>query len=469
MNIFQRLSSALGLSRTKAPRMPSGRVIPTLSIWDQLQRIGGGLTPVQVSAIIREADNGQMTRLMDLANDSRQKDCHLQSVLATSEESIAGLDWELCLPEDAKATEKKAAEWIESVLRDTPGLPRLFAHHAGARFYGYAVSETLFKKQDGDIVPKEFEHLAPRRFGFNQVTGAFVWRDQNMPFEGVDFRAQYPLRFIVSQPRITGDVPCREGLVRVLMWAALFRNWDLSDWLKLAEIAWKPWRTAKYQDGVKQEDIDKLVEILDGMTSNGVAIYPERADLKVEWPTGGSGRSATHAELFSVIAGEMSKAVLGQTLTTEQGKVGSKALGDVQNEIRKDLREATARYVAADVTRDLIDPLYTLNYGPRLRRARLKFLTQDARDFRELAAGVKDFVTAGAKIPHSWVYDEAGIAEPKEDEEILEMGKPEAEEVDIPIDPDTGLPKVPDEEPRPGEKPAAKPAAEDDEDKNEAA
>lgn len=450
MGWLRNVGSALGIVQ-RAPRsLTRGRVIPDLSLWDQFRRIGGGLTPQQVSSIIREADTGDMRRLMDLANDSRQKDCHLQSVLQTAEQSVAGLDWELVLPDDANASERRACEWVANQLKETPQLPRLFGHQAGARYFGYAVTETAWAKSRGKLVPASFEFLAPRRFGFRQEGGLFVWRDEGMSYAGVDFRAEYPDRFIVSQPRVTGDVPCREGLVRVLMWAALFRNWTLSDWLKLGEIAWKPWRIGKYDKGATIEDIDHLTDILEQLTSNGVATHAEGTEIKIEWPGGGRANAqGGHASLFGVIASEMSKAVLGQTETTQSSSSSGYAQAQVHNEIRKDLREAAARDVASDVTRDLVAPMTRLNFAERIRPARLRFVTKDAMDFRAFATGVKDLVTAGAKIPHSYVYNEGGIAVPKDGEECLEMGA-----VDIPIDPKTGLPSEPNDDAEPKAKPA---------------
>lgn len=441
MSALARIKSALGFSSKAASKKINGRVIPDLSLWLQFQRVGGGLTPQQVSGIIREADAGQTWRLMDLANDARQKDCHLQSVLATSEEAIAGLEWELELPENPKLKERKAAEALEDHLRSTGLMPRLFAHHAGARYYGYAVTEPGYERVGELLLPTSFDHISARRFGFRINDGVFVWRDMDMPYDGVDIRKDYPNKFIISQPRITGDVPCREGLVRVLMWAALFRNWTLTDWLKLGEIAWKPWRTGTYDKDADQKDIDNLTDVLEGMSSNGVAVVPTTTNLKVEWPAGMTGQSQ-HGAMFAAMAAEMSKAVLGQTLTTEQGKVGSQALGNVQNEVRKDLREATARYVAGDITRDLIAPLTAMNWGPGVRPARLRLITDDAKDLVAFSTALDKLTGPNVKLslPAKWVRKQAGVPDPDEDEEMIGF---KDGEVDIPIDPKTGLPSEP--------------------------
>lgn len=437
MSWFARTLEALGLRGDTRERAAPGQgtgVIPALSIWQQFHRIGGGLTPGDVSNIIREADTGRMYRLMDLANDARQKDCHLQAVLAQSEEAISGLQWELVLPENALAREKKAAEWVDATLRDNASFHRLIAHLSGAVFYGYAVSEILWTKDEGRLVPYCFENIDARRFAFRQEDGAFVWWDEGE--KQIDFLGDYENKFVTSRPRVTGDVPCREGLVRVLMWAALFRNWTLTDWLRLGEIAWKPWRIGKYRKDAAKEDIAGLLNVLEGMSTNGVAKIPETIDVDVKWAPHGTNKPL-HEVLFECIAREMSKAALGQTETTQASTSSGYAQAKVHNEVRKDLREARARQIGHDLTRDVVRAMIHQNFGVMTRVPRLQFVTQDPVDLGQFSKGVLDLKTAGTKIPQSWVREQAGIPEPKNDEELLGDG------VDIPIDPATGLPQVP--------------------------
>jgi phage gp29-like protein len=449
MSFFSRIAGALGFASERAAAPKRGTaVVPALSLWQQFTRIGGGLTPSQVSTILREADSGDMRRLMDLANESRQKDGHLHGCLEQSEQAIAGLQWQLTPPADAKAKEKKAAEWIESKLRENADLFRLISHLAGSFYYGYGVAEIIWAKGDeGRLLPARFELIDARRFGFRQDDGRFVWRDEGMSFDGVDLREEFPGKFIISRPRVTGDVPCREGLARLLVWAALFRNWTITDWLRLGEIAWKPWRIGKYRKDASKEDIAGLIDVLEGMSANGVARIPETVDVDVKWAPNGTTKPM-HEVLYETIAREMSKAVIGSTETIQASSSSGYGQAKVHNEVRKDLREARAKQIATDITRDLIEVMIEINFGPSVRAPRFEFITQDPVDLKAFSEGMKNLREAGLKIPQAWVRDEAGIPEPKDDEECLGDG------VDIPIDPETGLPAEPAED---AEQPKAEP------------
>lgn len=426
MSIWSRLGG-LFKRAPSAASSDSGSALPDLSLWQQVQRIGGSITPADVSYIIRSADTGDTSALVDLANEMRQKDGHLQSVLQTRETALCGLEWELFYPgQDPKSKRGgRQKRFVERTLRVHPDFRRLIAHLTGAMYYGYAVAETVWDVRGGRQVPQRFVCHGARRFGFRDVDGRMVWRDTGTSYTAVDFRAKWPDKFIVSQPRINGDVPCREGLVRVLMWLALFRNWSLSDWLKLAELVYKPWRVGRYNrkgdNPASKEDVANLRNILAGMTSSGVAVHPDTVAIDLKFPeVNGSaqGSGGAHASLFDTCGREMSKAVLGQTLTTEQGTVGSQALGNVHNQIRKDILESDAEHLAEVITRDVIEPMIRLNFGPTAPVPRLRFVTEDSTDMVAFATALEKLVPV-LRIPAEWARDKLGIPAPEDDSELL--------------------------------------------------
>ena len=419
-------------SFARAPKPTSGHGLPDQSLWEQFRRIGGSLTPSQVSSIIRQADGGNLQPLIDLSNDARQKDCTLQSVLGTREKAIAGLGWALVYPgQDPTSTRgNRQRMLVEGVLRSSVSFDAAIEHLAGGAYPGHAVVENVWAKSpSGKLIIASFKNQPARRFGYRPTDGAFVWEDLGNVASGKPM-ADFPAgNFAISHPRINGDVPCREGLARVLMWAALFRNWTISDWLKLGEIGWKPWRRGIYKKSASQEDIDNLNDILSSMSASGYASYPETTEVHVEWPSG-QGMRASHAELFDVVGREMAKAVLGQTLTSDQGRVGSQALGKVHNEVRHDILEADAKHVASVITRDIVAPLVRYNFGDSADVPAFVFITEDKEDIAAFGDGVGKLRKAGLRIGAKWVRDQVGMPEPEEGEEMLGDGEGSHDETD---------------------------------------
>lgn len=396
---------------------PSERVIGDLPLYLQLQRIGGSLTPIQVSQILRSADNGQTYLLVDLTNELRQKDCHLQGILEAFECAVADLEWQIDPPENATATEAEAAATITSWLRAVPTLPDLFSHLAGGFVAGYAVAEALLAKSGRYLAPTGFVLESARRFCFELTRGRLQWWDQggagpSGTYPGVDFQAEWPGRFLVFQPRVVGDVQCREGLARPLMWAALFRNWDVRDWLSLAELSWKPWRHAEYDNEAEEEAIRDLESAIVNMTSSRVAVVPAGTNLKVEWPHGLGPSGSPHAEFFDVMGREMSKCVLGTTTTVELGKHGNQSASQTGERVETRKMSARARKIAVCMS-EFVRQLTRINWGDAVRAGAFQFDTEDETDLLQFGQGVAALVDAGLRsIPAKWVHDQAGIPTP---------------------------------------------------------
>lgn len=395
---------------------PTGRVTNDLPLYLQLRRIGGNLTPAQVTDILRDADNGRMYRIVDLANEMRQKDCHLQGCLETLETDLSGLEWQIEPVADATKEEIKAADFLQKTFEAMDEVPSLVAHLSGGFLNSHAVSETLLEKDGGYIVPVGFEFVNARRFCYELTKGRLQWWDQAgglYPYPGVDFMATWPGKFIAFTPRVVGDVQCREGLQRPLMWAALFRNWDTRDWLKLAELAWQPWRVGKYSRAANEEDIYNLENVLRNMTAGGIAVVPTDADVTIEWPGNLGPAGSPHGELFDVFGREMSKAILGTTTTVELGKHGNQSASKTGEHVEAKKLAARSRRMAGCLRAHLLTPLVRMNFGDGVRVPTWRFNTDDIPDLLSFGQGVSALVGAGFKtIPASHLHDKLGIPRP---------------------------------------------------------
>lgn len=419
MGFWSKLGKALSLSPPKLTAIPVVRERP---LFEQFQRIGGGVTPATVSRYLQEADNGRPGRLVNLFCESREKDGHLQSVCGTRDEAVALTDLEFVLPEDASPDEVEAGALCRRIRDDYEDFSQLVAHLTGSYTYGHATATVDWSKtRDGFLLPFRSDLLHARHFIFDRDDGGLRYSESARDTVGIDLLAENPGRVIQLQRRIVGDVPVREGLIRVLVWAALFRNWTLRDWLALGEIGWKPWRIAEYAQGTDDDDVDALVDALERIGSQGVAAVPEGANIKVEWPKGNQ-QQTSHAEFFGTLGRELSKAVLGVTTSTEPGANGDRAGVEARDRIRTDLREADARVVAAALRRFVFAPAVAVNIGPEVRVPAPWFQTEESADQVEFATAVEKLTTAGLAIPAKWVRDEIGMPEPLEGEELVGSG-----------------------------------------------
>lgn len=420
MGFWDRIRQAL------APRVVvQERIITEPPLYQQFHRIGGALTPKDVSNILAEADSGYTYRLVDLGNESRQKDGHLHSVLETRELAVAGLPLTFVAPEDATDQEFEAVDLCKAATYESRNFPDLVAHLTGSFFFSHATAESDWQKTPkGQLLPRQFWPVRQRQFIFWRGDGSLRWRP---PYafprpDGVDLLEEHPGRFIQVQRRINGDAPVREGLIRVLTWAALFRNWSLRDWIALGELGWKPWRIGTYKQGASKEDIANLYSMLQSIGSAGIGVKSETTQLDIEWPKGmapGTGGSGMHSALFDTIGREMSKAVLGTTDSTEAGPNGSRAAVQTRDGLRLDRREADAIAVASALRRHLYGPTVRLNLGPNVRVPVPIFQTSEGVDQLSFSEAINYLHQAGLQMPAHWVREQIGMPDPEPDDELL--------------------------------------------------
>ncbi len=405
--------------------------VTELPLWLNPGRIGGELTPRRVSEIFSYADQGYLYQLVDLFDESRQKDCHMHAVLSTFELALALLEVQV-IPASPKRKDIKIAAWVESWLRDFGSkmdtdraydLSSLIAHLAGAYAYGHAVAEVIYEKRGLELIPIGAEPVMPRRFCFSQDESKLHFWDSSggLPYPGIDLLETYPNRFIQFRPRVTGAGPAREGLLRPLLWAALFRNWTIRDWLTLAELAWKPWRIGRYnkEEFASRTDIQALEQALQYLVTNGSTLLPNTVELQVEFAkqTGSSSGDTAHRSLADFLAAEMSKAVLGQTMTTDDGS--SKSQAQVHRKVQTDRRNAAARAIAAILQRQLVAVAVRLNFGASAAVPGIHLAGQDDVDLAALAQAVERLVGLGLPVSIPWLYKLYGMPTPKTGEAVI--------------------------------------------------
>jgi phage gp29-like protein len=402
-------------------------------LWAQFSRIGGNLSPAGVSQIILEADGGSPSRFVDLLHECRQKDGTMHEVTSLRELGAACLDWSIELPANAKRRDKKAASALTTALQQCDTLQLLFAHEIGeGNAFGYAFSEALWDygssgELSGILYPKQFTPVHSRRFGYRQSDGKLVFLpgiSSSPDRDGVDlFQAFAAGNYIGNFPRINGDAMVREGYGRMLVWMALFRNWDIRDWLQFGELGWKPWRIGYYNREIKNpansEDRLALERALKMLASTGAALLPDTVKFLVEWPKGGAANlQSTHAELAAFLGQEMAKGVLGGTLSSDSGVRGARSLGEVHDRMRVLNRDFDAANINAFMTRYVCKPFYAYNYGANVIPGRFVCNVRETLDLEKLANAI-DKLAGKIDIPQEWVRNQGGIRAPIAGEQLV--------------------------------------------------
>ncbi len=195
----------------------------------------------------------------------------------------------------------------------------------------------------------------------------------------------------------------------------------LKDWVTFAEIFGQPLRLGKYSPGATEADKQALLSAVANIGTDAAAIIPE--SMLIEFvETRGAGGAEVYERFCEYLDKQVSKAVLGQTLTTETPRDGggSRAAAQVHDAVRRDIMESDARRLGATLTRDLVRPIVDLNLGPQRRYPRIALGLSADNDVKLFADMVAELADRGLRVGQREVLRRLGLPEPAADEPLLE-------------------------------------------------
>ncbi len=387
--------------------------------------VAKGLTPSKIASYLANADDGQPGDLWELLEEIEDRDLHLVGVLGTRKRAVANLAWDVLPPErDGRAKARRIAEFCKQRVEEIDNLEDGLLDLLDGVSKGVGFVELDWYLEDRIAGVRSMTYR-PQRWFVPDEGDPTTWRllDQQDPTRGVELE---PWRFLVHVSKAKSGFPIQAGLGRVLVWWYLFKNYAVKDWVSYGELFGAPFRVGKYPMGAKPSDITALHTALQKLGVDASAVIPSDMDLEIVTDSRGTAGVDVYERLVTLCEKGMSKAVLGQTLTTEEGSSGSYALGQVHNDVRQDLVESDARQLARTLRRGLLQPLVLHNFGPDAPVPSWVFDTEPPADEKAVAEAqetrARVFVEArklGVPIAMSQVRDELDLYEPAAGEELL--------------------------------------------------
>lgn len=407
----------------------------------------GGLTPARAAAILAAADAGDITAQHRLFEDMWDRDAHIQCEFGKRAGAIITLDWSIEPPANASRAEKKAAAWVEEILRTVvDDLEDVMLAMMDGIGHGFAGIELEWELWGGERIPKF--HPRPQDWFRLSMDRRALRLNDGTP-DGAELTS---MGWIMHAPgKAKTGYLSRMALYRVLVWPFLYKSYSIGDLAEFLETYGLPIILGKYYQGAQPDEKASLMRAVTALGHDARAIMPKEMEIEIAKITG-SGDSATHLSMVDWAERSQSKAILGQVLSAEAKATGmGSGVADLQGEVRNDIRKADARQIAGTLTRDLIYPLIAFNLPgiDGLRRCpRFVFDLGEAEDLKLYADSLPKLAEGGARIPVSWVHEKLRIPEAADDEAVF-GAKPE---------PDNGEP-VANPLANPGKTPGSPPAA----------
>jgi phage gp29-like protein len=412
-----------------------------------------GLTPEKLASLLRQAEFGDPFQYLELAEEMEEKDLHYLAVLGTRKQAVSQLDIVIRPASNSQHDKRLAEIATDYLIKGTLNLRESLFDILDALGKGFSATEIIWDTMGREWFPLRLEWRDPRWFLFDWITGRRLLvrtlgsEDQDISaklngYTHLDARLLpashrttsengsiaiqpmtaplLPFKFIVHHGRAKSGLPIRGGLARSAAWAYLFKNYVLKDWVTFAEIFGQPLRLGKYGAGATETDKTALLQAVANIGTDAAAIIPD--SMIIEFTQARSSASVDLYERFcEYIDRQLSKAVLGQTLTTDLPRgSGSRAAAQVHQLVRRDILSSDSQTLQATLTRDLIKPLVDLNAGPQHHYPQLQLALPDDQDAKTFAEIISQLADRGLQISQRAVLDRLGLEQPATGDAVLQ-------------------------------------------------
>lgn len=273
-------------------------------------------------------------------------DTHLASVVSTRKIRVLGAQRTLIGQEEASQ-----AGWLHALLEAV----------LDARFWGSVVVEFATQADGSPAVLR----IPPRHV---LPTHGWVRLDAQTPAPPLG--TPPPTGFVAIDDRPELARISAEGLLTAAVPLVLMKRHTLASWSEFVEIFGMPVRIGRTPARDPQRK-QELAELLKALGSAAYAVLEDGEDIEFQQMQ----RTDAYRVFDRLIERcnlELSKLINGQTLTTEQGDRGARALGEIHDRVFDSITRADVRWLEAVVNTQLLPRLSRLPGQAHLAAARLQ-------------------------------------------------------------------------------------------------
>lgn len=384
-----------------------------------------GLTPSKLASILDQAEQGDLLAQFDLYEDMEEKDGHIAAELGKRRRALL-VDWSVVPPDNPTPAEKRNAELLAELVGEIADFEDVLFDVTDAIGKGFSCCEIEWHKPGKYWVPKTITHRPQSWFTVHRGYRQQLRLRSNTTVDGIVGEPLQTFGWITHVHKAKSGYLERTAMFRQLVWPYLFKNYSVGDLAEFLEIYGIPVRIGKYPSGASEKEKMTLLRALVGIGHNAAGIIP--AGMELDFLDAATGDPKAFELMLNWCERTQSKVILGGTLTSgADGKSSTNALGNVHNEVRKDLRDSDIKQMCSTITRDLLYPLAALNgLAPDgMRRCPVFRLdVGETEDMTAYAEALPKLVDIGVQIPVQWAQEKLGIPQPEAGEPVLQATSP---------------------------------------------
>jgi phage gp29-like protein len=290
--------------------------------------------------------------------------------------------------------------------------------------FGFSISEKIFTRYEngpyiGKIGYQAIRWKSPKNFAFHFDHYGNYKINQVDPVDGPkDIPRSKVFHFIHG---FDDENPYgRPSLSNVAFWVWLKKN-AAKFWAIFAERFGIPLAILEVPDKMNDLERRKAEEVLAAAAKDSGIQLPK--NFKLDFLEAKRSGSAYYNDLVERCNKEISKEILGQTLSNEEGTrgQGSYALGSAHMVTLDDWVMFEANTIADLINNDGVKQLIRINFGANATNIPVFEWNIDSVAVLTAIADVLTKIPEGVQIPSKWFYQHTGIPRPEPDDDILQL------------------------------------------------
>lgn len=282
-------------------------------------------------------------------------------------------------------------------LIETEAFELLLRNIIESRLYGHSLSWvdiTMPGKNDPKVKLIDRRHVVP-------PLHIYKYRDSDSNNAGINYTEAPLCNYVLATGR-DKDL----GLLLKCAPYVLLKRGDVSDWATFAEIFGMPLRKGKYPAHNPQAR-KELIEAMGEMGSASSLAIPDTSDIEFVQNTTSTSGKGIHESFADFCDKQMSKIILGNTLTTDAE--GGKYKGDIHAESEEEITLADRRFVLRVLNNQFWNLLEIHGYKPG--NGGFKYPKQDKTPLKErfeIDKGLNDII----EMPPEYLYEKYDVPVP---------------------------------------------------------
>lgn len=370
------------LKGKKTPEVKIVNTITTTPVQRTTQDIGKWRAAMRAA----EATIPRRTLLYDLYDDILI-DGHLFSVWDKRERAITIIDWQFT------DKDNKPVDSINALI-DSIGFEKLLRSIMSSIAWGYGAGECLFTSNAFSFLDFPKKHIRPS----TGIIAATQYSD-----EGVNIREGYYLNTCVEY----GE-PNDLGLLLKAAQYVIYKRGGFGDWSQFAELFGMPFRVGTY-DGYDDGQRLKLEEALAKQGGAGWVVKPQGSNIEfIQNQTNSDGK--LYDILVTACNKELSKVILGQTMTTEDG--ASRSQAQVHQDVENGIFVADVARVRRILNSKFIPILQAAGYDTKGGSFTVKNFGREKLSLKDLVEIILKLKSNGLPMDDDYLYETFGIPKP---------------------------------------------------------